>query len=97
MVTQRGRCYQVVLRGELGDQFGFEGMRLERRAGTTVLTGVVRDQAALIGLVERIQDLGLELVSLQPTDAADDPPGVTGGTHGAGAGEVDPADDRGAH
>ena len=62
-------------------------MRLERRAGTTVLTGVVRDQAALVGLVERVQDLGLELVSLQPADAAGDAdasPGETGATHGAG-------------
>jgi hypothetical protein len=100
METRPGRRYQVVLRGELGDQFGvaFEGMRLERRAGTTVLTGVVRDQAALVGLVERVQDLGLELVSIQPADAAEDAdesPGVTGATHGAGPGEihVPPADD----
>jgi hypothetical protein len=84
METQRGRRYRIVLRGEVGDQFGFEGMRLERRSGTTVLTGVVPDQAALLGLVERVQDLGLELVSIQPADDADGSPGETGATHGAG-------------
>jgi hypothetical protein len=84
METQRGGRYRIVLRGEVGDQFGFEGMRLERRSGTTVLTGVVPDQAALVGLVERVQDLGLELVSIQPADAAEESPGETGARHGAG-------------
>lgn len=60
--------YEFVVRGEIGDRFGvlFEGMRLERRDGTTVITGPVRDQAHLHGVVERIEDLGLELVSVNP-------------------------------
>ena len=33
--------------------------------GTTVLTGGVADQAALYGLIARIRDLGLPLVSIQ--------------------------------
>ena len=59
-----------MLRGEIGDRFGllFEGMRLERVRGNTVLTGPVRDQAHLHGLIERIQELGLELVSVNPLD-----------------------------
>jgi pimeloyl-ACP methyl ester carboxylesterase len=61
--------YAFVLRGEIGDQFVvlFEGMRLQRIDGTTVLTGPVRDQAHLGGVIERIQELGLELVSVNPT------------------------------
>ena len=57
-----------MLRGEIGDRFGllFEGMRLERTPGHTVLTGAVRDQAHLHGLIERIQELGIELVSVNP-------------------------------
>jgi hypothetical protein len=39
---------------------------LERAGGTTVLTGPVRDQAHLHGLIERIQELGIELVSVNP-------------------------------
>jgi hypothetical protein len=60
--------YEFVIRGEIGDRFGliFEGMRLERSAGTTVLTGPVRDQAQLHGLIERIQELGIDLVSVNP-------------------------------
>jgi hypothetical protein len=63
-----GHRYELVLRGELGDSFGFlfEGMQLRRLAGMTVLTGQVTDQAHLLGLIERIQDLGVELVSVNP-------------------------------
>ena len=70
-----GRRYRLVLRGELGEPFGFlfEGMQMERLAGTTVLTGTVIDQAHLHGLLGRIQELGIELVSLGPMDpGADD-------------------------
>lgn len=63
-----GTPYELVLRGELGDGFGFEGMRLERREGTTILTGMVSDQARLFGMLDRIQDLGLELVSIRPAE-----------------------------
>jgi len=67
------RCYQLVLRGELGDSFGvlFEGMELQRLAGTTVLTGDVTDQAHLLGLIERAQELGVELVSVNPDHGTD--------------------------
>jgi hypothetical protein len=60
--------YELVLRGELGDRFAplFEGMTLERDAGRTVLSGEVRDQAHLHGLIERIAELGMELESVNP-------------------------------
>jgi hypothetical protein len=66
----RGRRYQLVLRGEPGEPFGFlfEGMRMDRVAGTTVLTGSVIDQAHLHGLIQRTQELGLELISIEPAD-----------------------------
>lgn len=62
----RDQRYEIVIRGEIGDHFGlvFERMALERRDGTTVLTGPVLDQAQLHGLIERIGELGLELVSV---------------------------------
>ncbi len=64
----QGRRYRLVLRGELGDSFGFlfEGMKLERLAGMTVLTGQVTDQAHLLGLIDQIQELGVELISVNP-------------------------------
>ena len=43
--------YELVIRGEIGDRFIllFEGMRLARASGTTVITGPVRDQSHLQG------------------------------------------------
>ena len=66
----RGSDYEFVLRGEIGDRFGlvFDGMHLERVRGDTVLTGPVLDQAHLHGVIERIQELGVELVSVNPVD-----------------------------
>lgn len=58
--------YQIVVRGELGGRFEavFDGWELEPVAGTTVITGCVRDQAHLAGVIDRLQELGLEIVSL---------------------------------
>jgi hypothetical protein len=66
-----GTTYELVVRGELGDHFGvlFDSMGMQRREGTTVLTGPVRDQAQLHGVIQRIQELGIELVSVNPLDA----------------------------
>jgi hypothetical protein len=60
--------YEFLVRGEIGDRFGwmFEDMRLERAGGRTVITGPVRDQAHLHGLIVQIEELGLELVSVNP-------------------------------
>ena len=77
----RGRRYRVVLRGELGKPFGylFERMQMDRVAGTTVLTGRVIDQVHLHGLLQRTQELGLELISIQPTDESSDETGRPAG------------------
>ena len=66
----RDAQYELVLRGEIGDHYAllFDGMRLERVAGTTVLTGPVVDQAHLHGVIARIQELGIELVSVNPVN-----------------------------
>jgi hypothetical protein len=62
--------YELVLGGEIGDRFGllFEGMHLERLTGRTILTGAVHDQAHLHGLIEQVQELGLELISVNPVN-----------------------------
>ncbi len=69
-----GKRYRLVLRGELGEPFGFlfEGMQMDRVAGTTVLTGPVIDQAHLHGLIQRTQELGLELISIGPAGEGQD-------------------------
>jgi hypothetical protein len=61
--------YRLVVRGELADRFAylFNGMQMERVEGTTVFTGEVIDQAQLHGFIERIEELGLELLSVEQT------------------------------
>jgi hypothetical protein len=59
------RQYRLVVAGELSDQIGlaFEGMALSREEGNTMLVGPVRDQAELQGLLQRVSDFGLTLLS----------------------------------
>jgi hypothetical protein len=40
-------------------------MQMARLEGMTIASGVVVDQAQLIGLIERVRELGLELVSVE--------------------------------
>jgi hypothetical protein len=42
--------------------------------GETLLTGKIVDQAALHGILNRIRDLGLALISVQPVDKDDQMP-----------------------
>jgi hypothetical protein len=67
MEAGRAPRYRIVVRGELGERFAylFTGMHMERSEGTTILTGIVRDQAQLHGHIERIQELGLVLQSVE--------------------------------
>lgn len=70
--SSRDATYRLVVRGELDERFAylFEGMHMTRTDGTTVLEGSVRDQAKLHGLIERVEELGLELLSVQQVDAS---------------------------
>ena len=51
----------------------FEGMTLARAEGTTTLTGPVRDQAELQGLLQRVSDLGLTLLEVTSVDEVERP------------------------
>ena len=53
---------------EIGERFAaaFEGMEVTSTRGRTVITGDVIDQSHLHGILDRINALGLELVSVQP-------------------------------
>jgi len=61
-----GTAYRIVVRGELDDRFAclFNGMEMQCSDGTTVLTGNV-DQAQLHGYIERLEELALELVTVE--------------------------------
>jgi hypothetical protein len=61
--------YHIQIRGHLAAEWSewFEGMTVHCRTdGTTVLSGPVRDQAALHGLLLKVRDLGLPLISVNP-------------------------------
>ena len=60
--------YQIRIKGHLGDQWEdwFEGATITlENNGETLLTCSVIDQPALFGLLRKISNLGMELISLQ--------------------------------
>ena len=66
----RPLIYQIRIRGHLGQpwQEWFEGLTLTLEAdGTTLLTGPVVDQAALYGILKKVSDLGMPLLSVSST------------------------------
>ena len=83
--------YEIRVRGHLDQRRAtwFDGMTLTNEDdGTTVIRGTVVDQAALHGLLQKLRDMGITLLSLdsgtaieQPDDCHDQPhhnsPGAT--------------------
>jgi hypothetical protein len=59
--------YRIVVRGELSERYAvaFEGMEMETSRGRTVLTGEIKDNPHLHGILDRIGALGLRLVSVE--------------------------------
>jgi hypothetical protein len=63
----RSMAYQIRIEGHLDDQWAdwFSGLAITlEEDGNTLLTGPVADQAALFGLLKKVRDLGMPLISL---------------------------------
>src|SRR5215831_14714319 len=66
--------YEIRVEGVLGEEWSawFDGLQVASEGTSTVISGEIPDQAALHGLLNRVCDLGLCLISVQrtPNDGA---------------------------
>lgn len=63
----RPTTYRITIDGRLSERFAasFDGFAQEPGDGETAIVGLVRDQAQLYGVLDRIRSLGLELVRVE--------------------------------
>ena len=67
--TSQPHVYRIRLKGHLGSEWAdwFDGLTLTlEEDGNTLLTGPVIDQTALHGLLKKVRDLGMPLLSVCP-------------------------------
>jgi hypothetical protein len=85
--------YEIRIKGHLDKRWAawFEGLTITlEEDGDTLLTGPVVDQAALHGLLKRVRDLGMSLVSVSPVEP--DPPTTLPLRGLRGTGQADQSD-----
>ena len=66
-----GERYEIRIRGHLDDRWSawFDGLTVAAEAeGETTLSGLIRDQAALHGVLAKVRDLGLPLIAVNRID-----------------------------
>jgi hypothetical protein len=66
VATSHNRRYRIRVRGVLSETLlcAFPGLDAETHSGDTVLAGALSDQAALYGVLDEIEALGLELLEV---------------------------------
>lgn len=64
--------YQIEVKGNLDESWSdwFDGFTLTQQEGKTLLAGQVIDQAALLGILAKINDLGLVILSVMERNPA---------------------------
>lgn len=73
--TKQSTHYQIRIKGHLDERWmrWFEGFTvLQQPDSETFISGTMIDQAALFGVLNRIRDLGLELISVQQSISEDE-------------------------
>ena len=64
---RKGNCYQIMVQGHLEQNWSewFDGLSIRNLpSGESILSGWIIDQAALHGILIKVRDLGLPLISL---------------------------------
>jgi hypothetical protein len=67
--------YRIVVKGRLSERFdsAFQEVVLEPLPGCTALTGEFADGTQLYGVLDRLRDFGIELVSVNAVEATEAP------------------------
>jgi hypothetical protein len=66
------RRYEIRVRGPIGPAImqAFPTLTASRSGEDTVLTGAIRDQSALYGVIHQLEALGLQLLEIRPRSAS---------------------------
>ena len=69
----KGRI-KISIQGQLDKNWknSFEGMNISYEGNNTILTGQIKDEAHLHGILNIIRDLNLKLISINPADNDED-------------------------
>jgi hypothetical protein len=61
---------KIIIQGHLDKQWksSFEGMKISYEAGNTIISGNIKDESHLHGLLNIIRDLNIKLLSVNPTE-----------------------------
>jgi hypothetical protein len=70
-LRQSGEAYQIRISGMLDPEMQdwFDGMEIAVHDNQTVLTGLVTDQSELHGVLKKIHDLHLTLISVEKSSS----------------------------
>ena len=65
---------KITIQGQLNQKWekSFEGMKIDYEKGNTILSGQIKDEAHLHGILNFIRDLNLKLLSINPADNPED-------------------------
>ena len=66
--------YEVGVDGVLDGRWSewFEGLHINSQGGQTVLSGTLRDQSELHGVLDKVRDLGLSVITVRRTPPRDE-------------------------
>ena len=66
------RFYRITVRGVLTDRLAaaFAPLTLMGAEGSTVVSGICADSSTLYGVLDRMRDLGLELLAVESSEPA---------------------------